>query len=240
LNRIFKAMSWTVLGVGLFVAVFTLSFYVAMQRRMQSTEVRIPDLDGLTLDEAQARVDKLGLRLQVVDQRNDPRVASGGILEQAPPPGATVRRGRKINLILSLGGKVLRVPDLTGQAVRAAAVELRRAGFTMGEETYVYSSRFPPGAIVAQVPPPGAPAVPSTRVHSLVSHGPRPPAWVMPDLTGLDRQHAERWLAANGLRRGAVRSLATVERRSGVVLGQQPLAGHPIRASDIVELTVAQ
>lgn len=240
LKRVFLSILWVLGGTGLVLTIFILSFYIAMQRRMQSTEVRIPDLNGLTLDAAQRQIDSLGLKLQVVDQRNDPRVPSGGILEQAPPPGATVRRGRKITLILSLGGKVLQVPDLTGQAVRAVAVELRRAGFATGDETYVYSNRFPAGTIVAQVPPAGAPAVPSTRVHRLVSYGPRPRAWVMPDLKGLERQQAERWLALQGLRRGAVRSMTTSDRKSGVVLGQLPLAGYPIHSSDIVELTVAQ
>jgi serine/threonine-protein kinase len=157
-----------------------------------------------------------------------------------PPPNASVRRGRKIKLILSLGGRVLEVPDLIGQASRTVEIELRQEGFIPGDEARVHSSGAASGKVIAQVPPSGSPAVPGTRVHRLVSSGRRTENWVMPDLTGLSRQSAERWLGANGFRRGSVRRVRMGGREPGTVVGQLPLAGYPVRSNDIVELTVTR
>jgi serine/threonine-protein kinase len=236
---VFPAM-WVLGGGGLVLFVFAVSFYLAMRVEMRSTEVQVPDLSGLDLDAAHRQVASLDLVLQVNDQRHDPAVPSGQVLQQMPPSGASVRRGRKIKLILSLGGKVLEVPDLIGQAARAVEIELRREGFMPGDEAKVHQRGAPSGLVIAQVPPARTPAVPNTRVHRLVSDGPPPATWVMPDLTGLPRAEAERWLATAGFRRGAVRRVRTSGRRAGTVVGQLPLAGYPIRTNEVVELSIAR
>jgi len=109
-----------------------------------------------------------------------------------------------------------------------------------GDEARIYDRDTPSGLVIAQVPPSETPAVPSTRVHRLVSDGPAPPTWVMPDLTGLSREAAERWLAGAGFRRGAVRRVRMGARPAGTVVGQLPLAGYPVRSKEVVELSVAR
>jgi serine/threonine-protein kinase len=192
------------------------------------------------MEDARREAGPAGLVLHVVEQRNDPRMASGRVLEQMPLPGSSVRRGRKVKLVLSLGGQVLHVPDLVGHAAREVSIELRQEGFVPGDEARVRSSDVPEGRVVAQVPPAKARAVPNSRVHRLVSDGPPLRAWVMPDLTGRPRKQVEAWIAAGGFRRGEVRRMRAAGRGSGTVISQQPLAGHPIRSRDIVELVIAE
>lgn len=240
IRRVAGIALWTAAAGALALLVFAFSFYLAMRVEMRSTEVQVPDLEGLDLDAAHRLVSPLELVLQVNDQRHDPAVASGHVLQQMPPPGSSVRRGRKIKLVLSLGGKVLEVPDLIGHAARAVTIELRQEGFQPGEEARVYDGSAAAGTIIAQVPPPLTPAVPATRVHRLVSAGPRPAVWLMPDLQGLSRREAERRIAAAGFRRGTVRRVRTSGRPADTVVGQLPLAGYPVRSSDVVELTVAR
>ena len=239
LERVARAALWVALGGALVMGVFVASFFLAMRVEMRSTEVGVPDLAGLTLDEARARVNPLELVLEVVDQRNDPGVASGRVLEQMPPAGASVRRGRKLKLILSLGGKVLLVPDLTGSAARTAVIELVQQGFAPGDEARVPSYELEAGRILAQVPAPGASVVPQSRLHRLVSDGPPPSVFVMPDLTGRSRQDAERRIALYGFRQGAVRQVSAGGRPPGTVVAQLPESGYPVRVTDIVELAVA-
>jgi serine/threonine-protein kinase len=234
-----RILLWVVGGGALAGAIFVASFYFAMRVEMSSTEVRVPDLAGKTVEEASAQVEPLGLVLQVAEHRNDPAVPSGHILEQSPLAGGSVRRGRKVKLIVSLGDKVLEVPNLVGQASRAVAIELRQLGFTPGYEVRIPSTEAPVGTVLAQVPPSGTPAVPNARVHRLVSDGPERALWVMPDLSGLSRTQAEGWARRNGFRVTS-RSVTIGRRPSGSVIGQLPLAGHPVRTNDIVELTVAR
>lgn len=240
LRRVALAAAWLFGGGALVALVFGFSFYFAMRVEMRSTEVKVPDLAGLTLEEAARRVEPLDLVLQVVDQRNDPAVASGRVLQQTPAARSSVRRGRKVKLVISLGGRVLVVPQLVGHASRAVEIELRQEGFMPGEEARIRSHGAAPGTVLAQVPPAETPAVPNTRVHRLVSDGEPVVTWVMPDLTGLGRGTVERWIESSPFRRGTVRRVRMNGRRVGTVVGQLPLAGYPIHARDVIELTVAE
>ena len=240
MHGLVSAVVWIVGGAMLCMAVFGFSFFTAMRVEMRSTEVAVPDLSGQTLEIAREQLLPLDLVLEVVDQRNDPRVPSGRVLEQMPRAGSQVRRGRKMKLILSLGGKVLEVPDLTGEAARAVAIRLRQEAFTPGDEARVNSYEGEVGKILAQVPVAGTKVVPKSRVHRLVSNGAPPAVWVMPDLAGRTRRDAERWIEMAGFRRGAVRRVRERGRAPGTVVAQLPQAGYPIRSRDIVELAIAE
>ena len=240
LKRVASAALWVVGGGTVVLIVFVVSFFLAMRAEMRSSQVDVPDLSGLTLDSAGEKAAALHLVLVVVDQRNDPRVPSGRVIEQTPRPGANVRRGRKMKVILSLGGRVLEVPDLIGHAARAVAIELRQEPFTPGDEARVASYDREVGKVIAQVPAAGTRVVPNSRVHRLVSDGPPPATWIMPDLTGRTRDDAERWIKLCGFRRGPVRRVDEPDRPPGTVVAQLPLAGYPIRSRDIVELAVAE
>ena len=230
-----------VFGSGALVgAVFLFSFFMAMKIEMRSTEATVPDLATLSLEEASRITDPLDLRLEVADHRHDLNVASGRILQQEPMAGASVRRGRRVRLVMSLGGRVLEVPDLIGKASRAVEFELRRDGYTPGDQARAYSRDEPLGRVVAQSPISASPAVPGTRVHRLVSAGQREPVYVMPDLTGLSGTAAQRWVQSYGFRTGPVREISSRNARPGQVVGQLPPAGYPVRSKQIVELSVAR
>jgi serine/threonine-protein kinase len=239
LRRAALAVTWIFGGGALVAVVFVAAFCTAMRVERRSTEVMVPDLRTLTVPEAEHLVTPVGLVLQVVDQRHDPSLASGRVLEQMPQQGAAVRRGRKVKLVLSLGGKVLTVPDLIGHPAREVAIELRQGGFVAGDEARVSSYDLPAGRILAQVPPAETTAVPNSRVHRLVSDGPPEPAWIMPDLTGRPRAEVEAWLVTAGFRVGAVHRVGAAGRVRDTVVAQLPLAGYPIRSREIVELSLA-
>ncbi len=231
---------WALGGASVLGLAFVLSFFAAMKGEMRSTEVVVPDLAGLTAEEA-ARISAIaGLVIEVIDRRFDPSIPSGRIQRQDPQAGTSVRSGRKIKLVLSLGGEVLTVPDLVGQGARAAEHEIARQGLALGSEARAYSSRWPAGQVIAQVPPIGMSAMSGIRVHRLVSEGPPQRRWVMPDLVGRSREVAETWTQLHGFRRGPVRLVDSPGRPPGTVVGQLPLSGHPVAARDVVELTVAK
>ena len=239
-KRLVVPLIWIFGGGALVGVVFVFAFLTAMRVEMRGSEVEVPVLTGLTLEAARERAGPVDLVLEVVDQRNDPRVASGLVLEQMPRPGASVRRGRKMKLIISLGGKLLRVPDFVGHAAGKVAVELRQQGLTPGDEGHVYSYLSGAGKVLAQVPPSETTVVPRSRVYRLVSDGPPPATWVMPELVGRTLQEVERWISFCGFRRGTVRRAAGGGRPSGTVISQLPQVGYPIRSKDIVDLVIAE
>ena len=224
----------------LLVAVAATAFWFAMKAERRTTTATVPELVGLPLEDAARVAATDGLEIDVADRRNDPAVASGHIAEQDPPAGAQVRRGRRIRVIESLGGRIVRVPSISGRPSREVGIRLEQDGFAAGDEARAHERLSTPGTVVAQVPAPDSPALPGSRVHRLVSAGPVPVRWVMPDLTGILLARAEDWIEIAGLRRGAVRRIPRDGRVAGVVVGQLPLSGHPVAARGVVELTVAE
>ncbi len=172
LRKWVKGALWIVGGGSLVGFAFIFSFFMAMKIEMRSTEVVVPDLATLSMEEARRAAGDVELRLEVVDHRHDPAVASGRILQQEPPAGSLVRRGRKVNLVMSLGGKVLKVPDLIGKAARAVEIRLRRDGFVPGDEARAHSAEVPADRVLAQDPPGGGPAGAENRVHARASTRP--------------------------------------------------------------------
>lgn len=239
LGRILAKVGAAIVAAVLLAAIAAFSFQAALRWHRRTTTVAVPDLKGLARAAAERAASAAGLGFEVSGERYDPSVPAGSVLQQGPPPGALVRRDRKVRVVLSLGQQVFAVPDVTGRPAREAEARIRQDGLDPGEEARVCSWAAPEGVVLAQWPPAGSPAVAGSRVHRLVSEGPEPPRWVMPDLTGRTLSAAVRWIEASGFRRGAVRRVAS-DVAPSVVVGQWPLAGYPVRPRAVIELTVVE
>jgi len=238
-KRAGRAGLWVVGGGVVFGVVGLASFCVALRSDRRSDVVEVPDWIGHGREEALAQAQTLGLVFEVAELRHDPGLAVDRIVQQEPAPGTQVRHGRTIRVVVSLGGETLTVPGITGQPARQAELELRRFGLTPGWEARIHDDRVPVSQVIDQAPAGGTLSVSGERVHRLVSDGPRVARWVMPDLAGLTLRDAQEWITLCGFRSGAVRRVPTDGGRSGTVVGQLPLSGHPVARRDIVELTVA-
>jgi serine/threonine-protein kinase len=239
-RRIGIGAAWIV-GGGLVVAAVALgSFCAALRSERRSNVVVVPDLIGSSRDEAGAQAARLSLKFEVAELRHDPGVAVDRIVQQEPPAGMQVRRGRTIRVVVSLGGETLTVPSLIGQPARQAELALRRQGLTPGWEARIHDDLIPASQVIGVAPVAGSLSVSGERVHRLVSDGPRTPRWVMPDLAGLTLREVREWINLCGFRNGAVRRVPAEGRRAGTIVGQLPLSGYPIARRDVVELTVAE
>lgn len=233
-------VAWVLLGGGALLVTAVTTFWLAMHLELRSNTVDVPDVVGKSRDEAEAVLRAARLALDVADERYDMAVPSGHVLTQDPAAAVEVRPGRRIRVVLSLGNQVLHVPDVRRLPARQVDLSLRQDGFLPGGEAHVHSQDVPAGEVLAQAPPPGSVTVPGSRVHRLVSDGPRPARWVMPDLSGRPLREVEQWVTLCGFRKGPVRRLASPGSPPGSVVGQMPLAGHAVQARDVIELTVAE
>lgn len=240
LRGIGRVSGWIAGLTALAAAGVLFSFFLVLKIGARTSQVRVPDFTGRTEADAAAMARSVDLRLEVTQQRHDPGVASGRILQQVPAAGTPVRRGRKVQLAISLGGRTLTVPRIVGQAARKVEIELAHGDLVPGDEARAPSRDVAAGIVVAQVPPAGVPVVPGTRIHRLVSAGREAPRWVMPDLEGRSLALVEGWTTMSGLRKGTVRRVDAPGRSAGTIVGQLPLAGHPVSSRDVIELTVAR
>jgi serine/threonine-protein kinase len=239
-GRVGRIAAISAVVVLLLTGVAALSFCVAFRAERRSNIVELPDWTGRTKDDAETQARALGLGFEVAEERHDAGVAVSRVLSQEPAAGTTVRRGRTIRVVVSLGGETLRVPSLVGQPGRQADLALKREGLQTGWDARLHDDDVPEGVVIAQSPPADALTVSGERVQLLVSAGPRPARFVMPDLSGRPLREVQDWITLCGFRTGPVRRLPADGREPGTVVGQLPPAGWPIGRRDVVELTVAR
>ncbi len=219
-----------------FLAALGFGIYL-FHRWFEVPTVRVPDVRREDLVVAQERLQAAGLRGEVVGHRFDSEVPANYVLEQSPAPGEEVKKGRKVELILSRGPELVLVPGVAGKPREEAVELLENAGLRV-EESQAYDERVPAGVVISQRPVEGNRVGRGTTVSLVVSKGPPPPPFPMPDLRGQTQDEARRSLAAAGLRLGEVREELSSYPR-GQVAGQDPLPGVRVREGDTVNLVLS-
>ena len=91
----------------------------------------IPDLKGLTLEQAKERLDKMGLTLGAVENGNDPDKPSDVIISQSPESGAKATKGTRVNIVINMKQKV-HVPNVVGMTLAAARNTLLSMKLSVG------------------------------------------------------------------------------------------------------------
>ena len=132
----------------------------------------LPDLRGLTQDEAVAALQEDGMALGAVTEAYDPQVPAGQVVSADPPAGSEVRAGTPVAVVLSLGPEPVAVPGVTGVGVDEARAALEAVGLRLGEQGEDFADA-PAGTVVTQAPAEGT-LLPGDAVDVVVSLGPEP------------------------------------------------------------------
>ncbi len=246
LARLGWFLAFSVVLLFLFVA----SFYVTMRLVFVGREVAVPDLTGLSIDQARETLNHSELYLETVAERHDDRVEKDHVAAQNPMPGVTIKKSRKVRVTISLGPLRVAIPDVREQTVRTAQIALQREGLATGHVCYSHEPAVAPDIVMAQEPPPSEPSsgVESAstasgfdgKVNLLVSRGQEEPVFVMPDLSFRRLEEVQAMVSRSGLRLGAVRRQRVAGAERGTVLRQYPQAGYPVSRRDIISLVLGE
>jgi beta-lactam-binding protein with PASTA domain len=161
-------------------------------------EVRVPDIENLTVEQAQAALEPTELVLSRAGERFDPSVERGRIVSQDPAPGTPVRGHRRVSATVSLGEEYSSVPELFGEARRGAEILLEHSGLRVGGITRAPSDAVAEGLIAATDPPAESVLPRGGEVALLVSTGTPDEVFVMPDLKGREIGRVRMQLEARG------------------------------------------
>lgn len=80
----------------------------------------IPNLTGLTVEQARTALLNLGLTVGVITRQNDPNAPADTIISSVPKVGEQVLGGATIDLFVSQGSGVVQIPNVQGQTSQAA------------------------------------------------------------------------------------------------------------------------
>ena len=171
-----------------------------------ATEMPVPDVRGMTLEEAQATLRAVGLTPGAASYRPPSSAAEvpGTVLEQSPQPGQQATRGDEVDLVLAAE---IVVPDVRGMSQARAEGAIRGARLVVGEVQTAPSDTMAAGYVVDQTPAPGSNASAGTTVNLYVSEGSQagPSPFALGEPWHRAESHSMRALSAASRRGGRLR-----------------------------------
>jgi serine/threonine-protein kinase len=130
-------------------------------------QVAIPDLEGSSVEEAQAALIDLGLEPSGPVEEPSETVDAGSVTRTDPASGEEVEPGSTVTIFVSTGAEQVEVPEVRCQSFGSAQNELSQAGLNpvISSETVAVNTACPLGNKVAeQDPAPGTQVDPGTTV----------------------------------------------------------------------------
>ncbi len=166
-------------------------------------EVAVPDLIGMTVEEATAKLDELNLKLDIGDEISSSEYEKGQIVSQDPKAEMMVKEGYPVTVSISKGKvKEGTVPNIVNKTAKDAQFVLENYGYKLGSISQE-NSDMPKDVVIRQTPEAGTAADPGTTVDIVVSLGSAVEQVEMPDVRGMDIDAAKHELEKVGLSIGA-------------------------------------
>ena len=157
--------------------------------------VKVPDLSGTPLANAQRKLKDAGLTPGTVKRKFDEEAARGSVVSTDPKPGAERRPGAAVALTVSKGAPI-QVPDVVGDDESDARDELREAGFEVRTASKRVFSEEDEGDVARQSPGEGRTAAEGQTVTLTLSKGQE--MVEVPDVGGMDEDEAREELENAG------------------------------------------
>ena len=162
-----------------------------------NTPIPVPNLTGLTIDQARTALFNLGLTIGIVTPQNDPTAPENTIISTMPKSGEQVLGGATIDLVVSQGSGVIKIPDVQGQTTQAARSVLEGEPFkflvTVVEEA---SATVDAGRVTRTSPSIGGETTKGSALTIYVSTGQATTA--VPLVSGLTEAQATAKLVSSG------------------------------------------
>ncbi len=187
----------------------------------------IPKLNNQTRAEAEAALEKAGLKVGSITERYHDTVAQGSVIGSAPGPGSELELGTSVDLVISRGPEPVQIPDVRGRPVDEAKQMLADVGLKT-EQTESFNGDYPTDTVLEQSPDPGE-TVPRTSTVSLVINQVQQQ---VPSVIGMNMDDAQQLLEDQGF---------DVKRRGGSVFDtvqrQDPNPGEQAEPGSKVTIT---
>jgi eukaryotic-like serine/threonine-protein kinase len=237
-SRMRTSMVYLVSIVAGFASAWMIVAFVIFPTGVVPRDVTVPNVNGLTYDEAAQRLAQSGFKTEQGEQHYDNSAPKLTVIDQSPEPGEHESVGSTISLTVSAGQRIVTVPTVTGMTRIEAQVLIEKDGFDVGDIGEM-NSDAPQGTVVASRPPAGAQVSVPSAVALVLSRGPAAATLQMPGLMGRDVESARLVLSQLGVRDVQVTYDPFATSPQGSVVGQSPVAGATILPGAAVQLRVA-
>ncbi|RLC40096.1 MAG: hypothetical protein DRH44_07615 [Candidatus Coatesbacteria bacterium] len=136
-------------------------------------DIHVPNLVELPLRQAEMIIKRIGLTVGEIQEVHNDEVEAGAIIAQTPEPHLKVKRGTRVDLLVSLGSEeaFIIMPSIVGLDLQSASKALDEWGLRLGDITEEFNPNIPKGRIIRQTPPVGEQVKKGDQVNVVVSSG---------------------------------------------------------------------
>lgn len=201
----------------------------------------VPNVIGLTQEQAETMLKDKGLGLRVIGEEYDLKRPAGTIIYQVPDSASRVKKGRNIKVVLSKGGEKATVPHLKGMSYRQAELALDERGLKIGLPVYISVDSLPRGEVIASFPSAGTIVPLGMEIRVMVNQEQADTLVIvkMPKFKGENIKEVSSEIEKLGLKLGKIEYKVKNKLLPGTVLKQIPKEGAGVRKGSIVELEVS-
>jgi len=203
--------------------------------------VVIPDLEGLTLNEANQLSKSEGIEVVVADTIFTNDLNPDIVLEQFPTSGKEVKLGRTIKVKITQFNKKIAVPSLIGKTLRAAEIELDQSSIELDSIYFSFSSKYPKGIVSWQSPSENDSIRKGFGIRVEVSNGLAPNDLVaVPDFQGIFLNEALAIIDKTGFKEGRVQYVDNNKFLPNTIISQSPNEGTKVSQGSKINLVVVK
>ena len=201
-------------------------------------QVDVPDVRGMTEDEARDELNDKNLGMRVSGREASDEYDKGEIISQDPGDGEKVDEHTTIEVVVSTGPetKMVQVPNVVDAKEADAEKEIEDAGLIVKKE-FEASDDVDAGRVISVSPDAGTEVEEGSEVTIVVSTGPETKMVAVPKLVGRQAADAEAALTSAGLV-GSVTEQYSDE-PAGQVISQSPLEGEQVEEGSTVSYVVS-
>ncbi|MGL5764246.1 MAG: PASTA domain-containing protein, partial [Sarcina sp.] len=198
-------------------------------------KVQIPNIIGMTVENAKATLTDLGLTVTTSQSYSD-TIKNGEVMSIDPSVGSEIAKDSTVNLVVSQGPQQVNVPNVAGMTLDQAKQAIQQAGLVVGTVTQQHSDSVANGNVIS-VSPTGATPKGST-INITVSSGKEIQMVAVPNVEQKSLQDATAALQGAGLNVNAVKGLEAPDAsKNGLVYQQNPGASYQVKAGATITIT---
>ena len=199
-------------------------------------QVAVPDVAGLSAQDAQAALTKAGFQVKILDEPST--TIDAGHATHTAPGGDNVlaAEGSEVTLYISSGPPREKIPDVRGQTQDEAVASLNRLGFTNVKAVRVDSTAELKDKVVETAPMIGMEVPVSGVVELRIGNGPK--VVTVPNLVGQTQEQARIYLEQIQLRMAVVQVDSDLP--AGQIVSSSPNAGQEVDEGSVVQVSVSR
>lgn len=248
MHKIMKILTIVVVAIIVLILVFTVgkaagvfkSFggITTQDEEDKSGKVTVPDVRGMSEENARALLNKKRLGIHVVTRKESKKYKAGKISKQTPEAGEKVSKHTKIEVVVSSGlvGSKKAIPDVSGMSETEAQNDLEEAGFKV-TSSFQYDDSVESGKVISTTPEAGTKAEKGSTVTMLVSQGSNKKT--VPDVRGMADATAQSTIKSYGFNVGTVTYDYSDSVEKGMVISQTVEPGTKASAGTSISITVS-